>query len=106
MGTKRPLTILHLDGGRELRGGQWQLLRLLRGLRKRGHHNLLLARADSPLLEYGQRERFKCDSLQLTSVRWTSGMADIVHAHDARGHTMAALWSKQPFVVSAALHFR
>ena len=34
-----------------MRGGQWQALRLHRGLLARGHESLLLARGESPLLD-------------------------------------------------------
>ena len=44
------MRILHLDSGHEMRGGQWQVLRLIEGLRGAGHESLLLARAGSPLL--------------------------------------------------------
>jgi hypothetical protein len=99
------MTILHLDSGREMRGGQWQVIRALRGQRKRGHDCLLLARAHSPLLEFALRENFKCDVLGVSALRWVSRQADIVHAHDARAHTLAALWSARPVVVSRRVIF-
>jgi glycosyltransferase involved in cell wall biosynthesis len=98
-------TILHLDSGREMRGGQWQLIRLMRGLRKRGHDNLLLARANGPLLERGIRENFKCDTIGIASIRWASKLAEIVHAHDARSHTLAAIWTRRPLLVSRRVTF-
>ena len=45
------MRILHLDAGREMRGGQWQVLRLIEGLAGAGHENLLLARRGSPLFD-------------------------------------------------------
>ena len=44
------MRILHLDTGREMRGGQWQALRLHSALLGAGHESLLLAREASPLL--------------------------------------------------------
>ena len=43
------MRILHVDTGRSLRGGQRQLLMLLKGLKERGHEQTLLARG--PLLD-------------------------------------------------------
>jgi hypothetical protein len=43
------MRILHLDAGREMRGGQWQVLRLIEGLAGAGVESTLLARAGSPL---------------------------------------------------------
>jgi hypothetical protein len=102
---KKRRTILHLDSGREMRGGQWQVIRLMRGLRKRGHDNLLLAPANSRLLESCLEENFKCDTLGLSSLIWASSLAEIVHAHDARSHTLAALLARRPLVVSRRVMF-
>lgn len=44
------MRILHLDSGRDMRGGQWQVLRLHAGLVRRGHKSVLAALADAPLL--------------------------------------------------------
>ena len=98
-------TILHLDSGRELRGGQWQVIRLMRGLRKRGYDNLLLARANGPLLEHCLRENFKCDTLGIASLRWANKLSNIVHAHDARSHSLAAIWASRPLLVSRRVTF-
>ncbi len=98
-------TILHLDSGRELRGGQWQVVRLMRGLRKRGYDNLLLARANSPLIEQCRRENFKCDSIGISSLRWAAKLAHVIHAHDARSHALAAFWVSLPLLVSRRVTF-
>ena len=87
------MRILHLDLGREMRGGQWQALRLVRGLRDRGHEALLLARA-------GQGEPFSFARL-LSEYR----RSDIVHAHDARSHSLAALFPGPPLVVARRVAF-
>ena len=49
------MRILHLDAGREMRGGQWQVLRLIQGLAAAGVESTLLARrhaesAETPTL--------------------------------------------------------
>lgn len=93
------MRILHVDTGASLRGGQLQLLKLLAGLKKRGHSQTLLARG--VILNHwpGEPARF------ISLARAARG-ADIVHAHDARGHTLAAAacWDV-PIVVSRRVSF-
>jgi len=87
-----------------MRGGQWQVLRLMEGLRGRGHENLLLSRQGSPLTAEAQRRGLETHELTLLSVaRWRR--ADITHAHDARSHTAAALASPGRLVVSRRVAF-
>ena len=43
------MRVLHLDAGREMRGGQWQVLRLMEGLATAGVESTLLARPGAPL---------------------------------------------------------
>ncbi|MGC8794925.1 MAG: hypothetical protein ACP5U2_16210, partial [Bryobacteraceae bacterium] len=45
------MRIVHVDTGRQMRGGQWQVLFLHEGLLRAGHESLLLAPAGSPLLD-------------------------------------------------------
>jgi hypothetical protein len=96
--------ILHLDSGRELRGGQWQVLYLLRGLRARGHEVQLLARG--ALLDSAKREGFDAVPLSFAGI---SNEAQILHAHDARSHALAALRRQlsplPPLVVSRRVAF-
>jgi len=102
------MRILHLDSGREMRGGQWQVLRLHRGLVQRGHRSLLLARAESPLLAAAQREDLPCEPLRTLHVAQQSRGFDLVHAHDARTHTLGALgtlFARVPLVVSRRVAF-
>jgi glycosyltransferase involved in cell wall biosynthesis len=96
------MRILHLDSGREMRGGQWQVLRLHKGLIERGHDSMLLARDGSPLLAAVRKLALPCEPLSLMKIR---GRADLVHAHDARSHTLAALLAKPPLVVSRRVAF-
>jgi hypothetical protein len=99
------MNILHLDHGREMRGGQLQVIRLMRGLRDRGHGVVLLARKSSPLLETALRERFNADVLSIETLRGMSPKANLIHAHDARSHLFAALFSRRPLVVSRRVVF-
>jgi glycosyltransferase involved in cell wall biosynthesis len=75
--------ILHLDTGKEMRGGQRQVLLLMEALAQRGHEQALR----SPLLS------------------WPGALAtfDIIHAHDARAHT-EAMW-RRPLVVTRRVAF-
>lgn len=94
------LRVLHVDSGREWRGGQRQVLLLARGQREQGHEPLVVATPDSPLLH-----RLRGAGLAASAVRmradWDVAAArriralihtwrpDVVHAHDARAHALA-----------------
>ena len=99
------MRILHLDSGREMRGGQWQVLRLHRGLVAAGHESLLLAREGAPLHRLCEQWGLPCRPLGVLRFRALAGGFDLVHAHDARTHTLAAIWSNRPFVVSRRVAF-
>jgi hypothetical protein len=99
------MNTLHLDFGREMRGGQLQAMRLMCGLRDRGHGVVLLARKESPLLECAQRERIHAEALTWWSLVRAARHAQVVHAHDARSHLFAALLSRKPLVVSRRVIF-
>jgi hypothetical protein len=99
------MRVLHLDSGREMRGGQWQVLRLHRGLIARGHDSVLLAREGAPLLESARREALPAEPLSRAALSGMSKGFDVVHAHDARTHTLAALLSRVPLVVSRRVAF-
>lgn len=96
------MRILHVDTGRQMRGGQWQLLLLAQALRRRGHEQEILASAGCPLLERARRAGLAARPLRW---RWRLPKADVVHAHDARGHTLAALKGGKPLVVSRRVAF-
>jgi glycosyltransferase involved in cell wall biosynthesis len=85
-----------------MRGGQWQVLRLHKGLIERGLDSMLLARDGAPLLAAARKLALPCEPLSLMKIR---GRADLVHAHDARSHTLAALLAKAPLVVSRRVAF-
>jgi glycosyltransferase involved in cell wall biosynthesis len=94
-----------LDLGRDLRGGQHQVLLLLKTLRKAGHSGSLLARAGSPLFESAAAFAYPVLPASLLTLRRVSAEFDIVHAHDAHAHTWAAIASRRPFVVSRRVAF-
>ena len=96
---------LHLDSGREMRGGQWQVLALAKGLRERGHEVRLLVRGDGALRARAGAEQIATAPLNLWSLLAASRWADIIHAHDARTHTLAAIALRRRFVVSRRVAF-
>jgi len=99
------MRIVHLDTGREMRGGQWQVLRLLEGLRAAGHDVTLLARAGAPLAEAVRQASLDVRPLKLSTLVSLASDADIVHTHDGRSHTLAAGLAAKHLVVSRRVAF-
>jgi glycosyltransferase involved in cell wall biosynthesis len=97
------MRILHLDTGREMRGGQWQVLHLLDGLCGLGLETTLLA--CGPLLEQCRRKGLPATEISLAAVRRAVASADVVHAHDARAHSLGALSGHRRLVVSRRVGF-
>jgi len=52
------LLIFHLDDGKELRGGQRQLLYLVKELNLLGHLNYIVCRSGSPLETTAKRKNY------------------------------------------------
>ena len=96
---------LHLDTGREMRGGQWQVLRLVRGLVQRGGMPTLMAPEGSPLFRAAAAESLPVRRLTMLGLPQAARNADLVHVHDARAHTMAALFPRAPLVVARRVAF-
>jgi len=97
--------ILHLDGGRQMRGGQWQALYLAEGLLEAGHHSLLLAPRGAPLLEAARSRAVPARPLTPAALWRLGRAADLLHAHDARAHTLAALLGHPRLIVSRRVAF-
>ena len=96
------MRILHIDTGRQMRGGQYQVDHLLHGLLAQGVDCLLLAPRESPL---HQRQ---LPTAELSLLRLRREKADLIHAHDSRGHSLAlwaAPWARAPVVVSRRVAF-
>jgi len=94
------MRILHVDLGKEMRGGQHQVLLLMRALADRGHQQALVARRGSPLLAEARRRGWK------VGTAFPPGPWDVIHAHDAQAHTRVVLrGSKVPLVVSRRVAF-
>jgi glycosyltransferase involved in cell wall biosynthesis len=96
------MRVLHLDSGTEMRGGQWQVLSLLKGL---GAGSVLLTPAGGPLMAAAQACGVHCEPLTMLSLGAMARQFDIVHAHDARSHTWAAALAGVPLVVSRRVGF-
>ncbi|MEZ5366347.1 MAG: glycosyltransferase family 4 protein [Bryobacterales bacterium] len=93
------MRIVHLDSGLELRGGQRQALLLYEGLARQGVDQTILCRGEL-LRRTGGSE------LTAMAVWRAARRADILHAHDARAHTLAASFAQgAPIVVSRRVAF-
>lgn len=99
------MRVLHLDAGRALRGGQHQALLLMAELRRRAVETVLLAPGGSPLLDAALRAGLAAAPLSAGPLRKLARGCDLVHCHDARSHTLAALLAPKPFVVSRRVDF-
>ncbi|MCH6552808.1 MAG: glycosyltransferase [Acidobacteria bacterium] len=94
------MTSLHVDLGRQWRGGQHQALLLLRGLQARGHRAALLAVEGAPLVERAQAEGILVHTVGRRAVRLQAAVRlrqllrqrqfDVLHLHDA--HALTAAW--------------
>jgi len=94
--------ILHVDAGRSWRGGQRQVFLLATGIRDLGYRTLIVAPTGSPLIRRaehaglptyrltlrGEWDIRSARELRAVASEWR---ADIVHAHDARAHSIARL---------------
>lgn len=97
--------VLHLDRGREMRGGQHQVLLLMRGLQELGAEQLLLARLGSPLAEATALCGIPVEELGLGRLKRYGRWADVIHAHDADSHVRAAAAGCHPLVVARRVAF-
>jgi glycosyltransferase involved in cell wall biosynthesis len=99
------MRILHLDAGREMRGGQWQALRLIEGLAAEGVESTLLARAEGGLFSAARKLGFRVEPLGLTRALAQLRRHDLVHAHDARSHSLGLFVRRKPLVVARRVAF-
>ncbi len=92
---------LHIDTGRQMGGGQWQALYLVERL----DHAALLAPEASPLLAEARKRGVEARPLLLRSLAQAARAVDVVHAHDARAHTLAAAVPGLTLVVARRVAF-
>lgn len=99
------MRILHLDSGLSMRGGQWQALRLAQGLVGAGHEVTFLAPERSPCFENARKMGLDPKPLTALAVRRISRQVDLTHVHDAHSHTLGAVFSAAPVIVSRRVSF-
>ncbi|MDX2153237.1 MAG: glycosyltransferase family 4 protein [Bryobacteraceae bacterium] len=99
------MRILHLDSGREMRGGQWQALYLMDGLRCAGHECVLLSPRNSPLAQRALAAGVQIGILRPLTIVRAARASDLVHAHCGRSHTLASVLVRRPVVVSRRVAF-
>ena len=99
------MRILHLDAGREMRGGQWQVLRLVEGLAAKGVESTLLAREGAPLYTAARKQGWRVEPLGITRAMGCLRGHSLIHAHDARSHSLGAFLRGRPLVVSRRVSF-
>ncbi len=93
------MRILHLDTGREMRGGQHQVLILRETLARLGCEQTLLA---GPAI----RSKHRFEAASWSSIRRHARRCDLIHAHDARAHTLALIHGRgKPLVVARRVAF-
>ncbi len=92
LGASFILKIAHIDTGHDFRGGQDLLLSLARGLKQRGHRQVIVCPEGSPLARRAAAEDHEVMPLG-TIGKLRSHIRDehfdIVHAHDARAQTIS-----------------
>ena len=77
----------------------------MNGLRSAGLENILLAHRESPLWQRAKADRFPVYPATVAELWRRSRHADLMHAHDARAHSMAAVACRNRFVVSRRVAF-
>ena len=88
-----------------MRGGQRQVLVLLEALAVRNEPFQVLARRDGALSQAIRLRGWPVRNASLTNIFRYSAGVDVVHAHDARAHTLAAMASQRSIVVSRRVAF-
>jgi len=88
-----------------MRGGQWQVLRLVEGLAAAGVESTLLARRDAPLYVAARKQGWRVEPLGVTRALGCLRGHQLIHAHDARSHTLGAFLRGRPLVVSRRVSF-
>src|SRR5579885_2629400 len=88
-----------------MRGGQWQALYLMEGLAAGGYEQLLLAPRDSALAGEAAARGLNAVALTVPVAAREARRWDIVHAHTARAHAMAAAFAGRRLVVARRVAF-
>ncbi len=88
-----------------MRGGQWQVLRLIEGLAASGVESTLLAREGAPLYVAARKQGWRVQPLGLTRAIANLRAHTLIHAHDARSHSLGLFLRGRPLVVSRRVSF-
>ncbi len=81
------------------------MLRLMEGLETAGTESTLLARREGALFGAARKAGLNVQPLGWLKAAAEARRCDVVHAHDARSHTMAAVAGIAPLVVSRRVAF-
>ncbi len=111
------LNVVHVDAGREWRGGQRQALTLCRGLQSLGVPQILVCPPGSPLGEQAQKVGIPVEPMALRGEldlvsAWrlrrllTARGATLLHAHDAHGHAVAWMAARKMHQVALVVSRR
>jgi len=84
-----------------MRGGQRQAIYLVERL----SGAILFARPGAPLLREASERQLDVHPLSFRALAKAARQVDLVHAHDARAHTLAAIAGGAPLVVSRRVAF-
>ena len=94
------MVTLHVDLGKQWRGGQAQALLLMKGLRVRGHLAELVARRGSPVARRAEAEGIRVHAVEPSCLRWRAAKkisrliagqkVEVIHTHEA--HALTAAW--------------
>lgn len=96
------LTVLHINTERGFRGGEIQTLHLIKGLKERGHQNILVAQKNSPIINQANQAsilpieinmRGEWDLIAALQLRKLikQHSAEIIHAHTAHSASLALM---------------
>ena len=97
------MNILHINTEKTWRGGEQQVLYLVKGLRERKHQSTIICQPHSPMSEMAMRDGFAVEEIKmrggfdLLAIRRIARIMrkdyDIVHLHTANAHTLGVLAS-------------
>lgn len=105
------MRVLHIDTGREMRGGQYQMLLLVEGLRREGVSQTVVSQMAVSQMIAANAARGAQDVRTVRPASWravrrAARQSDVIHAHDAHAHTLAVVHGGgKPVVVSRRVAF-
>ncbi|HSP06253.1 MAG TPA: glycosyltransferase family 4 protein, partial [Acidobacteriota bacterium] len=100
------MRVIHIDTGKDWRGGQSQVLMLAEGLKERGHDVILAARKGGALAERARQHHLEChevpfrfevdpvSAITLSRLAATEGASALFHSHTPHALSLAILAQK------------